>query len=351
MNPKARVRLVVGSDIVATGETRRWHRWDAIEARFQPIVVPRAGHAPPDGCALPDVSSTAVRDWIRQRRRDALATSVPAALLPLLLGERPGKSVWLVGSGHVAAHVEPWLRERGHRPRKLGARTLISASEALPEDPPDAVWILTRDAAIADVARILASDPSVHPQIPVLHAAGALRADDPRALAILRDRGHPIGTLHPICSLRKEGPLAVHLRQAVFGIEGDDAARACALSLIEPNPWLDLQQLDAKRRTAYHAACALAANHVAVLYDAAGGILRAQRHDPDRVDQAMGVLLRSALDNLLRLGIPRGITGPVARGDWATVRAHEAALEPKVAELYRALSGWLREIAARSNSE
>jgi nicotinate-nucleotide adenylyltransferase len=59
-HPDARLRLVIGSDLLA--ESHAWHKFDEIVALAPPIVVQRSGHATLAGMpALPDVSSTEVR--------------------------------------------------------------------------------------------------------------------------------------------------------------------------------------------------------------------------------------------------------------------------------------------------
>jgi predicted short-subunit dehydrogenase-like oxidoreductase (DUF2520 family) len=182
--------------------------------------------------------------------------------------------------------------------------------------------------------------------VPVLHGAGARQAED--VLAPLRRQGHPVGTLHPICSLRSERPWPSPLGRAAFGVEGDPAARALALSWVGDQPWLDLQGLSGSGRTAYHAACALAANHLAVPYAAARDVLTAQGHPEAAVERALGELMRSALDNLAALGLPAGITGPVVRGDGATVAAHLDALPPDAGALYGVLSERLAALVDRA---
>ncbi|MBX3252154.1 MAG: nicotinate-nicotinamide nucleotide adenylyltransferase [Myxococcales bacterium] len=60
-HPRARLRLVIGADILA--ETDRWHRWDDVVRLAPPLVVGRGGHPLPAGCpfAMPEISSTEVR--------------------------------------------------------------------------------------------------------------------------------------------------------------------------------------------------------------------------------------------------------------------------------------------------
>ena len=88
-----------------------------------------------------------------------------------------------------------------------------------------------------------------------------------------------------------------------------------------------------------HAACALVANHIAVLVGEGRNVLyglspQSQGHLWATVD----TLVRSAVDNLMTLGIPDGVSGPVARGEMEVVRAHAQALGGESGALYRQLS-------------
>ena len=356
--PRYSVRLVVGSDIVADGEIQRWRNYERLTAEFRPIVVPRMGYADPNSCALPEVSSTAVRGWLaapdNPAARAGLEAAVPAAVLQRLREGTRGH-VWLIGHGNVASHAEGWLLARGWTSTAISARGLIDGSEELPgmasrpsaaasgpvSRVPKAIWILCRDQHLGAVAQALAGC-GLRP-VPVLHAAGSLPARE--GLAPLVAAGFPVGTLHPICSLRTELPHGL-LDQCSFGVEGDPQAREMALRLIGEQPWLDLQGQDAAQRARYHAACALAANHLAVLFADARSTLAGQGLPVAGVDQALAVLMRSALENLLALGVPRGVTGPVARGDVAAVGRHVAALEKPASELYAQLSGRLATVLA-----
>ncbi|MCA9648338.1 MAG: DUF2520 domain-containing protein [Myxococcales bacterium] len=345
-HPGFALRLVVGTDIL--DELPRWHRWDEIERRFAPIVVPRAGHAPPEVCALPEVSSTRIRGWLREggaAAEEGLRANVPASVLAMLRSTST-EPAWVVGHGHAASHAVPWLRTRGQGAIQIGARALVEGRATLPSAVPAGIWVLAADPSIVEVARALARLDELPPELPVLHGAGARSAHE--VLAPLAERGHPVGTLHPICSLRSERPEASAIGRAAFGVEGDPAARALALAWVGGQPWLDLQSLDAGARRAYHAACSLAANHLAVPYVAARDVLEEQGHPPSAVAAALATLLRSALDNLLALGVPAGITGPVARGDEDAVAAHLAALDQATAELYRNLSARLSAIVRGS---
>ncbi|HGG57759.1 MAG TPA: DUF2520 domain-containing protein, partial [Nannocystis exedens] len=308
------VRLVIGTDIVARGEFDRWHRVEELRRRFPPIIIARAGYADPDECVLPEVSSTAIRallaDPSAPGAREALAASVPAALLPLLVDPSPG-CIWLIGHGHVAMHAELWLRARGWTTRMIGARALVAGQSELAaaeaEPRPDAIWVLCGDPAIPAVAAALVEGlDGIETKVPVLHAAGALPAASDAALGCLARTGYPVATLHPICSLRREQLARSRLATATFGVEGDDAAMEVARRMIGEQPTIDLRGLDEQDRRAYHGACALAANHLGVLYGEASAVVEAVGCARRPAEQAIGSLLRSSLSNLLALGVPAG---------------------------------------------
>lgn len=342
--PDAELRLVVGSDIL--GETAQWHRWDDIQDHYDPIVVPRAGHADPAVCALPDISSTRLRAWLADPTapgaREGLAANLPAAVAARL-GPGAGLGrIWVVGQGNAGGHASTWLASRGALVDRVGARAFLGGA-SLPADAPDGIWILARDPDLETVAQALVG--CLPEGVPVLHGAGARRSD--QALAPLRDAGHPVGTLHPICSLRSATPAGtMHLGRAAFGIEGDDPAATLARTLVGDQPVVDLAGLSAESRRRYHAACALAANHMAVLQMAAAGVLEEEGAPPPLAREAIGALMDSALDNLRDLGVPDGVSGPAARGDWAAVQAHIDALPSDTGALYRTLSDALRQLLA-----
>lgn len=63
--PRARLRLVVGADVL--GERERWYRWDEVVRLAEPLLLGRAGHphAEAPAAVLPEVSSTEIRARLR----------------------------------------------------------------------------------------------------------------------------------------------------------------------------------------------------------------------------------------------------------------------------------------------
>jgi predicted short-subunit dehydrogenase-like oxidoreductase (DUF2520 family) len=90
---------------------------------------------------------------------------------------------------------------------------------------------------------------------------------------------------------------------------------------------------------AYHAAAGLVANGSAALAAAGAELLKAAGCPPAELGRVLGPLLRSVAQNVEALGLPGALTGPIRRGDRATVQRHLAAIaryRPDLRALYLA---------------
>ena len=127
------------------------------------------------------------------------------------------------------------------------------------------------------------------------------------------------------------------LAGTAFGVTAPDPLRPVAEVLVvemggEP-VWLTEQQ-----RPLWHAALAHGANHLTTLVTSSADLLR--RAGVEAPGQVLAPLLGAALDGALRVG-DAALTGPVARGDAGTVRAHLevlAEVAPEVLPSYVAMA-------------
>jgi predicted short-subunit dehydrogenase-like oxidoreductase (DUF2520 family) len=197
------------------------------------------------------------------------------------------------------------------------------------------VLVTVRDAELDGVLRDLLSAPLGAGAV-VLHASGTA---EPPALDLLRARGHPGGTFHPLLPLTDPTRTAEQLRRAWIGIDGDEGARAVSRELAAAIGARVLE-IPAGGKARYHAAAVIASNFPIVLLALATRVLTSAGVDEEAARGALGTLLTAAAENVSALAPSAALTGPVARGDVETVRAHLEALAdaPEVLEVYRTLS-------------
>jgi len=208
----------------------------------------------------------------------------------------------------------------------------LRRGETVPADV-DMVLLCVPDAAIADAAAAL----TVVPGRLVGHCSGAT------GLQPLTAAGHEALSLHPLMTVT--GPQAT-FAGAGAAIDGatDHAlavARAVALALR-----LHPVRIGEEDRVAYHAAASIASNFVVTLQDAAERLLTTAGAPRD----LLVPLVRAAVENWAATGGERALTGPIARGDDATVAAQRDAVAlrtPELLDLFDALAGATRALADR----
>jgi predicted short-subunit dehydrogenase-like oxidoreductase (DUF2520 family) len=208
------------------------------------------------------------------------------------------------------------------------------------------VILAVRDQVITEVAQMLLGTGLINKRHVLLHCAGAASAKELLGPVAAQVAG--IGTLHPLSAIA-DGKISMRaLKGTVFGVEGDDIGRTTAGKLVGAISGVVLA-LDGAQMAAYHAAAALASNYIVATLDAAAAVLASTGVAPDKAAQALIPLAEGALRNIAVHGTTGGLTGPVRRGDLATVQRHLEAIRdrPELVEIYRALARRAVEIAGR----
>jgi predicted short-subunit dehydrogenase-like oxidoreductase (DUF2520 family) len=274
-----------------------------------------------------------------------------------LTDPRPARlRVAVIGAGRVGSTLGAALARAGH---EIVAATAVSQqSRARAERLLPGVPLLAADDAIAgaDLALLAVPDDVLRPLVAGLAETDAWR---PGQLAAHTSGAQGIGVLDPAAA-RGVLPLALHpvmtfagrpedldrLAGATFGVTAPDELRAVAESLVvemggEP-VWVP-----EPARALYHASLTIASNHLVTLVNDALGLLSsAGVSEPARL---AAPLLSASLDNVLRLG-DGALTGPVVRGDVATVAAHVATLTRAAPDVLPAYLAMARRTAERAQA-
>ncbi|UXY15690.1 DUF2520 domain-containing protein [Chitiniphilus purpureus] len=190
--------------------------------------------------------------------------------------------------------------------------------------PTAGLWLIaTPDNAIAQVAGALAQAGGPCAADLVFHASGVL---DAGVLAPLARQGATCGSLHPALSFAEPQRALGDLPGTAWAVEGDPAAlpRLEALALaLGGLPF----RLAPGGKAAYHAATVVASNYLVTLNVLAQQLAVQAGLDAGTAAAVLGPLMRRTLDNVLALGPAAALTGPIARGDGATVARHLAVID------------------------
>ena len=244
----------------------------------------------------------------------------------------------VIGAGRLGTVLAAALRESGlHVTGPLG--------RGRRPEPADAVILCVPDAEIPAAAAAAAGTAPL-----VGHTSGAtsLSAMEPAA-----GEGAQLFGLHPLQTfpaIPSPGPALGAFAGAGCAIAGSspealgfagDLARRLGMTAFE---------IDDEGRAAYHAAASVASNFLVTLQAAAESIAAGAGLDPHEARALLVPLLRRTVDNLAELGPEAALTGPVARGDQATVETQRAAVAeaaPHLLDLFDELVRHTHSLAGR----
>ena len=257
--------------------------------------------------------------------------------------------VFILGAGRAGRGLSRALRASGvdvvglHGRRAEAIPDAVSGG-AIPARiaAATAVIVAVRDGQLDDALGELRRAPLAARSV-VLHASGSAT---PRGLDALRAAGHPAGTFHPLVPIADPARAAALFQGAFVGLDGDAAAIAAGERLAARLGARTLR-IPAGEKPTYHAAAVIASNFPTVLAALAARLLVGLGVAERDAWGATRALMHGAVANLDGETPARALTGPIARGDAETVRAHLAALRahPETRALYTALSAIAVEIA------
>ena len=270
--------------------------------------------------------------------------------------------ITIVGAGNLAGALTVSLHGAGYRIDQIVSRTgaaslqrarrlarEVGASVVATDRAQiraEVVWFCVPDGAIARAAKSLAGAADWNGKV-ALHSSGALTSDE---LAVLRETGAAVASVHPshdFCARIA----AVVCGSSIRSRRKSRAARA-ARAIV-----LDLRgqafTIRKPQKATYHAWGMFASPLLTALLAASERVAVAAGVGRNAASQRMLPILRQTLANYARLGAPGSFSGPIARGDVATVAKHLRVLRgvPGSREIYVALArAALRDLPAKNRA-
>jgi predicted short-subunit dehydrogenase-like oxidoreductase (DUF2520 family) len=219
------------------------------------------------------------------------------------------------------------------------------AAQALEAMAPADVWMVTTpDRRIADTCAMLAASGRLRPGDVVFHCSGALASSELETAAAA---GALVASVHPLKTFAEPADAIRTFAGTPCVAEGDPAALQVLAPVFE-RIGARLMEIDRGGKTLYHAACVIVSNDLVALLETGlrcyeqAGIAR------DAASRMIEPIVRETVENVLRSGTARALTGPVARGDDLVVARHLEALDAsdaRIAAIYRVLGRVALELA------
>ena len=227
--------------------------------------------------------------------------------------------------GYPVAAISSRTSESARRCAELVGTHSFSTDNSAASAAGDVVIIATPDSLIRPVSEEISGNGGFHRGQLVLHLSGALTSD---TLTDAADLGADICAMHPIQTLAEPLEGARLLESAWYCLEGPAPAIELARRLTQSlsGRILTVAKTD---KALYHAALCVASNYLVVLEKLAVEMLVEAGVEPVAALPALMPLIRGAADNLAQCGLPTALTGPISRGDTATVVQHLRVIDDK----------------------
>ncbi len=259
-------------------------------------------------------------------------------------------SVAIVGCGKLGTALARRLAACGYPLAALASKRLSSArtlaARVRAESVSDRAWevltaarvvfLTTPDGVIQDACEQIAGEGGWRPDTLVYHCSGAHSS---ALLAPARAAGAVVGSLHPLQSFASTAIKGNPFDGIVMSVEGDEQAVKTGHAIAE-DLGATCFTIRTDTKTLYHASAVVASNYLVTLLEFAFRLIEAAGIDRRDAFGVLKPLIDGTLANVEAVGIPEALTGPVARGDVATVGAHLdaiAAQAPDLESLYKLL--------------
>ncbi len=252
------------------------------------------------------------------------------------------RAIGLIGPGRAGVGLALALAQAGYSVRLHGRnKKSVPAPLALTvgdgRKPPPwigdvaVVVLAVRDDAITPLATSLANARAITEDHVVLHLSGVQGQE---ALGPLVTSRAGLGSFHPLQTAVEGMPRAVET--------GEQIAKDLGM-----RPF----RIATKSKSIYHAGAVFASNYLVVVEAVAQRLLRHAGLSDADAWAALRPLVEGTFENLSRHEPREALTGPVVRGDTATIVRHLQSLAVDDAKLYRALGRAALELAQKQGMD
>jgi predicted short-subunit dehydrogenase-like oxidoreductase (DUF2520 family) len=183
----------------------------------------------------------------------------------------------------------------------------------------DITFITTPDDFIAHVCEQLSKNKLIKKESIILHCSGSLMSD---ALLSIKERGCFIASVHPMRSFAKPELSIEQYKGTYCAMEGDVEALHTVSYLFNAIGSITYE-INKQKKSLYHAAGVFASNYVVTLAKQALDCMQDSGVENEIAMQVITNIMQGTVANLKRTLSPeQSLTGPIQRGDIATISKH-----------------------------
>jgi predicted short-subunit dehydrogenase-like oxidoreductase (DUF2520 family) len=270
------------------------------------------------------------------------------------VSQQSPRAIGLIGPGRAGVGLALALAQAGcsvrlHGRKRKALPSPLTLTLGDGDQPPpwigqtDLVILAVRDDAIKPLAASLAKARAITERHVVLHLSGVQGQE---ALGALVTSRAALGSFHPLQTIVEPELAPSRLKGAWAAVEGMPRAVAAGEQIardIGMRPF----QIATKAKPIYHAGAVFASNYLVVVEAVAQRLLRHAGLSDADAWAALRPLVEGTIENLSRHEPREALTGPVLRGDTATIKRHLESLAVDDAKLYRALGRAALELAQK----
>ena len=240
----------------------------------------------------------------------------------------------LAAAGYTISEIvcRPNRRSRARAARLAGEVNASVSTASRAHLAADVIWFCVPDSEIAAAAESLASRDWRNKI--ALHSSGVLSSD---ALQSVREKGARVASVHPLMTF-VEGSRP-SLEGVPFAIEGDAAAVRVARRIVKNLGGRGFS-IRAEDKVAYHAFATMICPLLIALLAASESVAALAGMPVREARRRMLPIVRQTLANYEKLGAAASFSGPIVRGDAATIQQHLSALSgaPEAERVYSVLA-------------
>ena len=266
----------------------------------------------------------------------------------MIMKKRPLNNFAIIGAGMVGTAIGFLLKKTGYKviaiadksPAALkralqytGGEAFRNPREAVQEA--DCILITTPDDAISSACQKIALCPAIKGKF-VFHMSGAGGLD---LLESAKKAGAAVASIHPLQSFSSIDQAIQNIPGSYFAITAAKKAQKPAKNIVRDLGGIPLF-ISSDQKPLYHAAACFASNYLVSLMNAVESIYQAIGLNEKDAKAAYLPLVYGSLKNIEKSGSIHSLTGPIARGDFGTIKKHITAINenlPQYSSLYSSL--------------